>query len=63
MKKKNRIKKSCKLLLLLLLLLFFDFNPIVTKTILDIHRYLMKKHNIKKCLGWLRKCWIINWSS
>ena len=28
-----------------------DFNPIYTNDILDIHRHLMKKHDIEKCLG------------
>ena len=28
-----------------------DFNPIDTNDILDIQKYFMKKHNIKRCLG------------
>ena len=28
-----------------------DFNPIYTNDTLDIHKYLMKKHNTKQCLG------------
>ena len=34
-------------------LIFFsvEFNPIDSNDILDIHKYLMKKHNMKKCLG------------
>ena len=27
-----------------------DFNPIDTNDVSDIHKYLMKKHSIKKCL-------------
>ena len=32
-----------------------DFNPIDTNNILDIHKCLIKKHDIKYCLGYLRK--------
>ena len=28
-----------------------DFNPIDTNDVLDMHKYLMKKHNIRKFLG------------
>ena len=43
MKKKTRLKASVK---------FFSvaFNPIDTNDILDLHKYLMKKNMIKKCL-------------
>ena len=34
----------------------FDFNVIDTNDLLDIQKYLIKKYNIKNCLGWLRKC-------
>ena len=30
---------------------FVDYNIIDTSNIIDIHKYLMKKHGIKKCLG------------
>ena len=33
-----------------------DNNMIDTSNIIDIHKYLMKKHNIKRCLDFLRKC-------
>ena len=33
-----------------------DNNKIDTSNIIDIHKYLMKKHNIKRCLDLLRKC-------
>ena len=44
MKKKTGLKGSVK---------FFsvDFNHIDANDILDIHKYLMKKHNIKQCSG------------
>ena len=28
-----------------------NFNPIDSNDILDIHKHLIKKHNIKQCLG------------
>ena len=33
-----------------------DNNMIDTSNIIDIHKYLMKKHNIKRCLDFLSKC-------
>ena len=42
--KKNRIKTKCKIFSV-------DFNPIDTNDILGIHKILIKKHNIKQCLG------------
>ena len=33
-----------------------DNNKIDTSNIINIHKYLMKKHNIKRCLDLLRKC-------
>ena len=35
-----------------------DNNMIDTSNIIDIHKYLMKKHNIKRCLDFLRK-WML----
>ena len=34
----------------------FDFNPIDTNDILDIHKYLIKGKEYKKCLELLKKC-------
>ena len=33
-----------------------DYNIINTSNIIDIHKYLMKKHDTKKCLELLKKC-------
>ena len=33
-----------------------DYEYIAIDDILDIHKYLMKKHDIKQCLDLLRKC-------
>ena len=33
-----------------------DYESIAIDDILDIHKYLMKKHDIKQCLDLLRKC-------
>ena len=33
----------------------FDYRAIAVDDILDIHKYLMEKNNIKWCLGLLRK--------
>ena len=33
-----------------------DNNMIDTSNIINIHKYLMKKHNIKRCLDFLSKC-------
>ena len=33
-----------------------DFNIFDTTNIIDIHKYLMKKHDIKQCLDFLKKC-------
>ena len=33
-----------------------DYRPVATDDILDIHKYLMEKNNIKLCLDLLRKC-------
>ena len=42
--KKSTIKRNCN---------FFpvDFNLIDVNAILDIHKYLMVKHDIRQCLG------------
>ena len=32
-----------------------DYNGIVVDDILDIHKYLMKKHETKQCLDFLTK--------
>ena len=41
---KNRIIRKRKFLSV-------DFNPIDTKHVLDIHKYLIKKDKMKQCLG------------
>ena len=33
-----------------------EYNSIDVDDVLDIHKYLMKKHDIKQCLGLLKKC-------
>ena len=33
-----------------------DYDAIVVDDLLDIHKYLMKKHDIKLCLSLLKKC-------
>ena len=33
-----------------------DFNPMGNNDILDIHKFLIKKYNIKKCLKLIKKC-------
>ena len=33
-----------------------DYNIIDTSNIINIHKYLMKKHDIKSCLELLKKC-------
>ena len=33
-----------------------DYNIIDTSNITDIHKYLMKKHDVKQCLELLKKC-------
>ena len=33
-----------------------DYNAIAVADILYIHKYLMKKHDIKQCLSLLKKC-------
>ena len=30
---------------------FVDYRAFDTSNIINIHKYLMKKHNIKQCLG------------
>ena len=32
-----------------------EYNSIDVDDVLDIHKYLMKKHDIKQCLGLLKK--------
>ena len=34
----------------------FTIDYIIIDNIIDIHKYLMKKHDIKECLGLLKKC-------
>ena len=36
--------------------LFVDYNVINTSNIINIHKLLMKKHDIKKCLDLFLKC-------
>ena len=33
-----------------------EYNAITVTDILDIHKYLMEKHDIKQCLDLLKKC-------
>ena len=33
-----------------------DYNIIDTSNITNIHKYLIKKHDIKKCFELLKKC-------
>ena len=33
-----------------------EYNSIDVDDVLDIHIYLIKKHDIKQCLGLLKKC-------
>ena len=33
-----------------------DYDAIAVVDILDIHKYLMKKHDVKQCLNLLKKC-------
>ena len=33
-----------------------DYKTLDTKNIINIHKYLMKKYDIKYCLGQLKKC-------
>ena len=33
-----------------------DYDAIAVDDIIDIHRYFMKKHDIKQCLNSLKKC-------
>ena len=33
-----------------------DYDDINTSDTLDIYRFIKKKHNIKYCLGLLKKC-------
>ena len=33
-----------------------DYDAIAVDDILDIHKYFMKKHDIKQCLSLLKKC-------
>ena len=33
-----------------------DYKTLDTKNIINIHKYLMKKHDIKYCLDQLKKC-------
>ena len=38
-----------------------DYNTIDITDIINIHKYLMKKHDIKKCFDLLKNvCWIVN---
>ena len=34
----------------------FTIDYIIIDNIIDIHKYLMKKHDLKECLGLLKKC-------
>ena len=36
----------------------FDFSPIDTKDILDIHKYLMKRTRYKIMFGWIKKIFV-----
>ena len=36
-----------------------DYDAIVVNDILDIHKYLMEKHDIKQCLDLLKKKFIV----
>ena len=45
-KKKNRIKKIS--------IFYVDFNHLDPNDILDIHKYFMKKYDIKQSLGYLK---------
>ena len=33
-----------------------DYDAVGVNNVLDIHKYLMKKHDIKECLDLLKKC-------
>ena len=35
-----------------------DYDAIAIDDILDIHKYLMKKNMLQKCLGLLKKCFL-----
>ena len=39
------------------------FNPVNTNNILDIHKYLMKKHAKNVWVNYENIYWIISWSS
>ena len=36
-----------------------DYDAIVVDDILDIYKYLIKKHDTKQCLGLLKKCFLL----
>ena len=39
---------------------YINYNAIDTNGTLDVHRYLIKKRNIKQCLELLKKCLLCN---
>ena len=39
-----------------------DYDAIVVDDILDIYKYLIKKHDTKQCLGLLKKMFLVTMS-
>ena len=45
---------TCNVLILMLMLMYYfsvEYNIIDNSNIINIHKYLMKKHDIKQCLS------------
>ena len=38
-----------------------DYDAVAVDDILDIHKYLMKKHDIRWCLDLFKKCLLQQW--